>query len=220
MKAKEIATYIFYLIAIGNIIGVLFNVKEIVYIGKPLITVGLFAMYSLSLSRLNRWYVYTLIACFVGDVLSLFKENQWFFVLSLGAFFIAHLFLIKIIVRRMFQLDVKRILSNVIPFAVLLAFLFIVIKDNLSYLLIPAILYGIVLSFFGTLALIGHDERKSKKSENMLAGAMIYIISDVILGVDEFYYHAAVFDILIVLTYIIGMYLIYRSMILRKKYLY
>jgi uncharacterized membrane protein YhhN len=120
----------------------------------------------------------------------------------------------------MFQLDVKRILSNVIPFAVLLAFLFIVIKDNLSYLLIPAILYGIVLSFFGTLALIGHDERKSKKSENMLAGAMIYIISDVILGVDEFYYHAAVFDILIVLTYIIGMYLIYRSMILRKKYLY
>lgn len=220
MKAKEIVTYLFYLVALANVLGVLFNVPVVIYTAKPLISITLFAMYNYSLTKLNRWYVYTLIACFLGDSLSLFEDNEILFVASLTAYFIAHLFLIKIILRRLFKIETKRILSNVIPFAVLLAFLFIVIKDNLSYLLVPAILYGILLSFFGTLALIGHDERRSKKSENMLAGAMVYIISDILLGVDKFYYNAAIFDILIVLTYLIGMYLIFRSMILRKKYMY
>ena len=220
MKAKEIVTYLFYVVALANVLGVLFNEQLVIYAAKPLISVLLFAMYSYSLSKLNRWYVYTLMACLVGDVLSLFDNSEIMFVASLTAYFIAHLFLIKIILRRLFQIETKRILSNVIPFAVLLAFLFVVIKDNLGYLFIPAILYGILLSFFGTLALIGHDERRSKKSENMLAGAMIYIVSDIMLGIDKFYLSDPIFDILIILTYLTGMYLIYRSMILRKKYQY
>jgi uncharacterized membrane protein YhhN len=54
----------------------------------------------------------------------------------------------------------------------------------------------------------------------MLTGATVLIISNSVLAIDKFYYTLPFFEIIVTITYILALYLIYRSMILRKKYLY
>ena len=54
----------------------------------------------------------------------------------------------------------------------------------------------------------------------MLTGAIVFIISGSLLVVDKFYYSLPVFEVIVMFTYIVALYLIYRSMVLRKKYLY
>ena len=85
---------------------------------------------------------------------------------------------------------------------------------------IPVFIYGMVISLFATLALISNEERKSKKSLNMLVGAVVFMISDSLLAINKFYFPNAIIEISTMFTYILAQYLIYRSMILRKKYLY
>ena len=87
-------------------------------------------------------------------------------------------------------------------------------------MLYPVLIYGMTLSLFATVSQVANEERRSIKSLYMLIGAIVFIVSDSLLAVNKFYYTAPFFDIIVMFTYILAQYLIYRSMILRKKYLY
>ena len=97
MKRKEIFTYIFYLIALLTIVGVAFKITELVYVVKPLLTLTLIYLYTLTLSRINKLYIYAMLSCFVGDVFLLFKDQQLYFMIGLVSFFYLHIsFLLKL----------------------------------------------------------------------------------------------------------------------------
>jgi len=83
--------------------------------------------------------------------------------------------------------------------------------------LIPVIIYGFTISMFGVVSLINYVETKSAKSIWMLIGAIVFMISDTLLAINKFYLPKEVFGVLIMGTYIIAQYLIYRSMVLDTK---
>ncbi|MBL4905783.1 MAG: lysoplasmalogenase, partial [Flavobacteriaceae bacterium] len=57
---------------------------------------------------------------------------------------------------------------------------------------------------------------KTTKALWMFFGALVFITSDSILAVNKFYFSNEIFGILVMVTYIVAQYLIYRSMIIKK----
>jgi len=81
---------------------------------------------------------------------------------------------------------------------------------------VPVIVYGLTISAFGTISLINYRETKSRKSMAMLIGSILFMISDSILAINKFYEPSHYFEVIVMLTYILAQYFIYRSMFFER----
>ena len=106
---------------------------------------------------------------------------------------------------------------SVIPFLTALSLLIFILKDSLHEMFWPVLIYGLTISTFGSVSLINHLETKSKKSLFMLIGAVIFMVSDSVLAINKFYEASHLFEIIVMSTYILAQYLIFRSMVLTEK---
>ena len=215
MNKLKIALVVFVLVSVVDIIGIVFKLPFIVYAFKPLVLLSLLALYTLSVSKRNKWYILALVFSFLGDVFLLF-EGQLFFMIGLVSFLIAHLLFIKIILGWLTKSSLYTIIVAFIPFLITFSGLIYMLKDSLNELLIPVIIYGITISLFGVVSLLNYLNTKTAKALWMFFGALVFITSDSILAINKFYFSKEIFGILLMVTYIVAQYLIYRSMILKK----
>lgn len=213
---KKIALFAFILVSVLDLLGIIFKIESLLYVFKPFVMLALLFLYTSSVSDINKWYSTALIFSFFGDVFLMYS-GQLPFKIGLISFLIAHILFIKIVIHRIKKVSFLSILTAVIPFAVFLSLLIYTIKDSLGELLIPVIIYGFTISMFGVVSLINYVETKSAKSIWMLIGAIVFMISDTLLAINKFYLPKEVFGVLIMGTYIIAQYLIYRSMVLDTK---
>lgn len=220
MNKRKIAFLIFILVSVVDIIGITFKIQSLILAFKPLILLSLIYLYIVTVKRRNKWYILALFFCLLGDVLLLYKGEKIYFITGLISFLTAHILFIKIVLGRIKKVSLKKVINTFIPFFIIVGLLFLVIRNSLGEMQFPVLFYGLIISLFVTVSLIANEQRRSRKSINMLAGAIVFMISDSILAINKFYYSAAIFEILVMSTYILAQYLIYRSMILRKKYLY
>lgn len=216
MNKTKIAFLFFVFVSLLDIVGIIFKIPMLVYIFKPLIIFSLIFLYVFSLPKRLKWYVIALELSFFGDVLLLF-EGELFFIFGLISFLFAHLLFIKIVIDRIEKITLKSVLVPSFPFLVVFGLLIFTLKDSLNELLIPVIIYGMVISIFGAVALIDFLKTKSKLSLLMLIGAVIFIISDATLAINKFYSPSHFFEILVMTTYVLAQYFIFRSMVLVKK---
>jgi uncharacterized membrane protein YhhN len=217
MNKIKISLFVFLIVSILDIVGIIFKIESLIYIFKPLVLLSLIFLYSQSVTKLNKWYVLALVFSFFGDVFLLFSGDT-LFKFGLGSFLIAHLLFIIVVIKRINKINLLTILTAIIPFSILLFLLLFLLKDSLNELFIPVLIYGITISLFGVVALIDFLNTKSKISLLMFIGALIFILSDTILAINKFYSSAHIFQILVMLTYILAQYLIFRSMVLKVKF--
>ena len=215
MNKIKIAFVVFVLVSVLDIIGIIFKFPILVYAFKPLVLLSLLALYTYSVSNRNKWYILALVFSFLGDVFLLF-EGQLFFMIGLVSFLIAHILFIKIILSWLTKSSLFNITVAFIPFLITFSGLIYVLKDSLNELLIPVIIYGITISIFGVVSLLNYLNTKTTKALWMFFGALVFIISDSILAIHKFYFSKEILGILVMATYIVAQYLIYRSMILKK----
>jgi uncharacterized membrane protein YhhN len=209
---KKIAFFVFLLVSILDIIGIIFKVDSLVFIFKPLILLSLLFLYSNSVLLRDKWYSTALVFSFFGDSFLLYS-GDFSFKIGLGSFLIAHILFIGVVLKRINKTSILRVFASIIPFLIVLLLL-LILKDSLGQLFIPVLIYGITISTFGVVSLIDYLNTKSKKSLLMLIGAIIFIISDSVLAINKFHISAFVFEIIVMTTYITAQYVIYRSMIL------
>lgn len=210
---KKFALYIFILVSILDIIGIVFKIDSLVFIFKPFILLSLLFLYAHSVINKNKLYVVALIFSFFGDVFLLYSGDI-LFKFGLSSFLIAHLLFIAIVIKRIDKRKFSTILTAIIPFSIVLFLLLFLLKDYLNELFIPVLIYGITICVFGVVSLIDFLNTKSKKSLIMLIGAIVFISSDAILAINKFYNTVLILQIVVMVTYISAQYLIYRSMIL------
>lgn len=210
---KKIAFFVFLLVSILDIIGIIFKVDSLVFIFKPLILLSLLFLYSNSVLLRDKWYSTALVFSFFGDSFLLYS-GDFSFKIGLGSFLIAHILFIGVVLKRINKTSILRVFASIIPFLIVLLLLLLILKDSLGQLFIPVLIYGITISTFGVVSLIDYLNTKSKKSLLMLIGAIIFIISDSVLAINKFHISAFVFEIIVMTTYITAQYVIYRSMIL------
>ena len=216
MSKSKIAFLVFIIVSVLDIVGVIFKIPTLIYVFKPLILFSLIFLYVFSLPKRLKWYVMALELCFFGDVLLMFN-GELFFIAGLISFLLAHFLFIKIVIGRLQKTAIIKIATSIIPFLIIVSLLIFTIKDNLNEMLLPVIIYGLTISTFGVVSLIDFQNTKSKKSFLMLIGAIVFMISDSVLAINKFYYSTHLFEVVIMVTYILAQYLIYRSMILETE---
>ncbi len=212
MNKVKVAFVVFVLVSILDIIGITFEIPILVYIFKPLIILSLLFLYVFSLPKRLKWYVIALEFSFFGDVLLMFS-GKLFFIAGLVSFLIAHILFIKIVTDRIQKTSLFKVIFSIIPFIIVFYLLIFNLKSSLNNMFWPIIIYGLTISTFGVVSLIDFLNTKSKESLLMLSGAIVFMISDAVLVIDEFYFEEHINKVVIMFTYVLAQYLIFKSMV-------
>ncbi|WP_456421238.1 lysoplasmalogenase [Lutibacter sp.] len=216
MNKIKVLFFVFIGVSVLDIIGIIFKIPILIQVFKPLILLSLLVLYAVSVLKLNKLYVFALIFSFFGDVFLMFS-GELYFIIGLVSFLIAHLLFIKIVINQIQKQPISKVIISIIPFLVLFLGLILFLKNSLSDLLIPVIIYGLTICTFGTVSLINYLSTKSKKSLLMLVGAIVFISSDSVLAINKFYNSSHLLEIIIMITYVLAQYLIFRSMVYEYK---
>lgn len=215
-QTKIITTSIVFLaVVILHIYGVLF-LDKLAFISKPFLITTLVIVYLVSVKKPNFWFVSALFFSFWGDVLLLFKEQ--FFVFGLASFLVAHLLYIKITTRFIKKVNFKKIALVSLPFLIFLISFLYLLGDDLGGMKYPVIIYGIVISTFGSVALLNYIQEKSTSNLWLFLGAIIFITSDSLIAINRFYAPKEIYQLLIMLTYIVAQYLICKAIIAKTTH--
>jgi uncharacterized membrane protein YhhN len=212
MDKIKVTFFVFALVSILDIIGIILEIPILRYIFKPLIILSLLFLYIFYVQKRLKWYLFALGFSFCGDVLLMF-EGELFFIAGLLAFLVVHFLFIKIVISRIQKYSASKIIFSIIPFLIVFSLLIFNLIDSLQEMLIPVIIYGLTISIFGVVSLIDFMNNKSKKSLLMFSGAIVFMLSDSVLAIDKFYFEEHFNKILIMFTYVLAQYLIFRSMI-------
>ena len=151
-------------------------------------------------SDYRRWVSLGLIFSLLGDVLLAWPGDL--FVFGLGAFLVAHLAYLKA-----YLSDCRRLAPGPLLLALLVGALLlgILIAHGLGPLLIPVIVYGTAISamLWRALARLGTDV--PKRSALLAAGgALAFVFSDSVIGIDRFAMPFAAAPYVIILSYWLG----------------
>lgn len=175
-------------------------------ISKPLL-MPVLAIYFVSelkgyQSDFKKWILLALLFSWGGDVLLMFQEKQSiFFLLGLSSFLLAHIFYIVFFHKVRLQEAIKGnpwlLIIVVIYYAALISWL----SPYLGDMKLPVRVYGIVISFMLMLAMHMFFLRNKAAGNWMLAGALLFVISDSVLAINKFYQPFEAAGVIIMLTY-------------------
>ncbi|SEP07406.1 MULTISPECIES: lysoplasmalogenase [unclassified Pseudomonas] len=165
-------------------------------------------------SEYRRWISLGLIFSLVGDVLLAWPGDL--FVFGLGAFLLAHLAYLKA-----YLSDCRRpaLLSLALALGLGATLLGILISSGLGPLLVPVIVYGLAISamLWRALARLG-TEVPERSAWLAAAGALAFVFSDSVIGINRFVapFHAAPY--LIIISYWLGQWGIAASAFSQKPH--
>ncbi|MBA6156594.1 lysoplasmalogenase [Tenacibaculum sp. S7007] len=209
-----LASILFLIVAIADVYAVFTQNKSIEIIFKPSLMTTLAIVYLVSVKKPNFWLVSALFFSFWGDVFLLDKVN--YFVFGLASFLIAHIMYIKMTSKYVQKRTYLKLLKSAVPFVVLFVGLLSIIYNNLGEMLLPVIVYGVAISIFGAFALLNYSEEKSTANTWLLLGAILFIASDSLIALNNFYTPKRLFDIAIIILYIVSQYLIVKAVIAKE----
>jgi uncharacterized membrane protein YhhN len=197
---------LFAIVLIANISGGLLKHQWLYYISKPLIVVSIAAYFlsqtSYSSTSLKKWILFALFFSWVGDILLMFQvANQLFFLLGLSSFLLAHIFYIiffqTIRAREKIRPKVWLLLIVLVYYTPLISFL----SPHLGDMKMPVIIYGAVISLMLSLAMDMLFIQDKRAGRLMMAGALLFVLSDSVLAINQFYQSFPLAGVIIMLTY-------------------
>jgi len=216
-QTKRILASIFFLtVVIFHLYGLFYNNIMLAFYTKPFLMISLVIVYLTSIKSASFWYVSALFFSFWGDVLLLFKASL--FVYGLASFLIAHIFFIKITAGFLQKFSLKQVVISSSPFVIFLFGLLYLIQDNLGEMRIPVVIYGIIISSFGAVALLNYINKKTRANRVLFLGAIIFIASDSMIAIDKFYKSQEIYSVSIMITYILAQYLICKAIMVKTSH--
>ena len=210
--------FVFFLVLIIHIAGIYAGDEMVEKITKPLLVLVLAGYFVWSTgpfsTGLKKWVLLALFFSWVGDILLLFvADDASFFLAGLSAFLIAHIFYI-------FFFHVLRVRENIKGNVLLLVLVFIyyailmtVLSPGLGSMKLPVRIYGVFICFMLMLAMHMLYSKHRKAGLKMVAGALLFVLSDTVLAINKFYYSFMEADILIMITYGVAQLLIVQGSI-------
>ncbi len=223
----KLLTWLYILISALEIFGVTTSNETLQHLTKPLLMLILIAWYAKGVNgqwhRTHRLMVAAFSFSWVGDVALMFvSQNENYFLLGLVGFLITH-----VLYTIAFAGVSDKTATPLLPkkFGVTLPLL--AYMGILLYLLVPAIygnahnrpvlapvlVYTTAISIMVAFA-INRYGRVNKRSFNLvLAGALMFMVSDSVIAVNKFLSPLMFAGIYIMVLYLAGQYLIARGML-------
>lgn len=202
---KNLWAIIFFAVLFIHLLALSMNLPQIAMVTKPMLMPAVAGFFIASVSATSPLKLSVLSALFfswAGDVLLMFQQqNSIFFLLGLSSFLIAHLFYIFFFHRIRKEENIKSRLWTLLVVAVYYSVLIALLSPWLGEMRLPVRVYGLVISFMLLLALHMLYINNKKAGRYMVAGAILFVISDSVLAINKFWRPVPVADVLIMLTY-------------------
>lgn len=207
--------WIYFVVTALDLIGVGLDMEWLVRICKPLMMTSLMAFYWVVSSRRSKLYLGALFFSLLGDIFLLDKEGM--FLLGIGAFLITQILFIVLVLKRSSAFSRPKLILSAIPFLIYLVLLMQTLAPTLEDLFYPVLIYGSVISLFGITAMNYHLNHRNASSRILLAGAILFIMSDSMIALNKFYSPHMIYPVAIMLTYALAQYLICHSMLIEER---
>lgn len=207
--------WIYFVVTALDLIGVGLHKEWLVLICKPLMMTSLMAFYWVVSSRRSKLYLGALFFSLLGDIFLLDKEGM--FLLGIGAFLITQILFIVLVLKRASAFSIPKLILSSIPFLIYLILLMQTLAPKLDDLYYPVLIYGSVISLFGITALNYHLNHRNANSRILLTGAILFIGSDSMIALNNFYSPHMIYPVAIMLTYALAQYLICHSMLIEER---
>lgn len=220
MQFSRIFPFLFLLIAIGDLVGRILNEPWLDHFFKPLIMLSLGGFLVAQTHHVpNGWLKWgTLIAIFfsgLGDVCLMFTGEQ-FFQLGLASFLTAHLAYLVAFGQPRAAPRTRGLLASrpylALPFLALGIGLYTFLWPTLGNLWLPVLLYTLVLTAMSLAALNRYGRATSQSFRAVMAGAILFLLSDSCLAISLFGHSFPYAGVLVMLTYIPAQYLIVQGL--------
>lgn len=215
---KTIWLAAFVVVLLADIAGIQMNNELLQWISKPLILPFLFLYFYTEIRNCSspfiKWMYIALFFSWCGDVLLMFQvKNELFFILGLSAFLLAHIFYILFF--HFIRLKEKIPFNSIFLLVVIVYYVILMswLSPYLGALTLPVRVYGIVISLMGMMAMHMTGLQQKKAGWSMLAGAVLFVLSDSVLAVNKFYQSFEAAGIVIMLTYGAAQYFIAKGAI-------
>jgi uncharacterized membrane protein YhhN len=198
--------FLFIIAVLADIAGGIIKNDLVDYIFKPLIVISLVGYFvsetNYSPSPLKKWVFLALVFSWIGDVLLLLQQvRPIFFLLGLSSFLLAHVFYIvffhEVRVLEKVKLKLWLMLIVVIYYVGLMGLL----SPHLHDMKTPVRIYGIAISFMLMLAMHMAFIKRKMAGWEMVIGACLFLISDSVLAINNYYHSFSLAGTIIMLTY-------------------
>ena len=218
-------TWIIYLI-IGaiHLLGIILNSFEIQMYSKIVMMPSLALAWWSNNHRKKPLIQLVLVSIFfswLGDLFLLNKEPILNFALGLTSFLIAHVLYIKVFIgevggRQKFGF-VQSKPFLILPFVLYGILLLYLVFPNLGVMKLPVILYSAVLLTMSILALNRYRTVLNMSFAMVFLGSLLFVFSDSMIALNQFYYPFKLSRFLIMSTYIAAQYFIVRGLTFRAR---
>ena len=229
MTKKQLSTYslyAFYCISVINLFEQVINTRWLDLATKPLlmITLGLFYLLARKekFNLLSKLMVVALVFSWCGDVLLMLQGKfESIFIFGLAAFLIAHIFYIFSYTQAKHQepgeLNPSFVRTRIIFLIFIGAALIYMLYPNLGEMLIPVMLYTIVIISMGISAVLRRGWTTDKSFIMVYSGALLFIMSDAMIGINKFMNPIIQARLLIMATYIAAQFLIVKGILIHEN---
>lgn len=203
---KNYWLYLFLVILAAHISGLYFANKLLIMGTKPLLVIVLAGLFLFTLRSitdpLKKWVLAALFFSWLGDIFLMFQSgNNKFFLAGLIAFLFAHIFYIVFFHIIRIRENIKSSWFLLLIIVVYYGTLIGILSPYLDSLKLPVRVYGAILSFMFLLAMHMLFIKDKAAGRLMMAGALLFVISDSILAFNKFYQQYLWADVIIMLTY-------------------
>ena len=196
---KKQSLFFFFLAGIF-ILSILIKPYSLSWLVKllPMITLVLFALHY----KVEKIFIVGLVFSGFGDFFLDYDRVNWF-IFGLGAFFIAHICYMVALK----PIEIKR-MAIVTLYAAYGMVMFVLISGGLAELFVPVLAYMSILLLMAITTLIA---KKSNKC--LIIGGISFVISDSLIGINQFYMAIPYAHLLIMISYYFAQYTLLNGFI-------
>ncbi len=213
MTKTKLFLGLFFIVSIVELLAVSAGWREVHVVAKSLIMLSLIGYYMGAAENRNRHLIRAMFFCWAGDVLLLRQnDDENFFILGLLAFLIGHLLYIyayrQLQWRNPGPIPFHTKLLTASPIYVLAILLIWYLYPGLGTLAVPVMVYALVLAVMVQTGIFRMGRTSPDSFWFVNAGAALFMLSDSLLGINKFSTPFTGAAGIVMLTYILGQYLI------------
>ena len=196
--SKKTYFALIFALAVTALLLEIFELKIPYSFAKAATTIAIifFASSNRSMSRLGAQMVTALIFCLLGDIALIWNQ---FFLVGVGLFLVAHLLFIRALKNRFgFKILPLAFLFSLVA---LVSIVYILWSGLAGILKVAVPTYAIVISIMVAQAISIALRKRSKMRSQLALGAILFMVSDTLLGINGFLHPFPFSGVFILSTY-------------------
>lgn len=195
----------FLVLSVFHLMGLAVEEETLRMLTKPLLIPALSWHYWQQTATPDRGLLIALFFSFLGDVF-LLKSTSLFFLLGLGSFLAAQILYTLKMGERILKIR-KDLLVAAFPLLGYASVLLYLLLPKLGMLMPAVLIYTFAICCFGILS-ITYWVQNPKKGQPIVAGSLLFVLSDSMLALNQFYFGSDFFGPGVMTTYLGAQYFI------------